>query len=71
MTLSHENKADSAENKKCRTIKVKTCGLGLGRYSHYWYTIDTEVNRYVLIPSLSCTNTSGSIIFRPSTYKQQ
>ena len=36
--------------------------LGLGWYSHYRYTIDTETNRYLSIRSSSCTNTSGSII---------
>ena len=36
--------------------------LGLGRYSQYQYTIDTEDNRYVSIRSSCCTDTSGSII---------
>ena len=37
--------------------------LGLGdRPSHYQYTVDTEVNRYVSIRSSCCTDTSGSII---------
>ena len=36
--------------------------MGLGRYSHYGYTIDTEINQYVLIRSSCCTDTSGSII---------
>ena len=31
--------------------------LGLGRYSHYRYSIDTEINRYVSIRSSCCTDT--------------
>ena len=36
--------------------------LGLGRYSQYWYTINTEDNRYISIRSSCCTDTSRSII---------
>jgi len=31
--------------------------LGLGRYSHYLYNIDTEINRYISIWSAGCTDT--------------
>jgi len=43
-------------------IKLVCCGLGLWRFSHYRYTIDTEINQYVSIRSSCCTDTSGSII---------
>jgi len=33
--------------------------LGLGRYSHYRYTIDTDVNRYVSIRSSCCIDTDN------------
>ena len=35
--------------------------IGLGWYSHYRYTIETEVNWFILIRSSCCTYTSGSI----------
>ena len=31
--------------------------LGLGQYSHYWYTIDTEINRNVSMRTSSCKPT--------------
>jgi len=38
--------------------KIKqTNQLGLGQYSHYRYTIDTDVNRYILIQSSCCIDT--------------
>jgi len=33
--------------------------LGLGRYSQYRYSIDTDINRYVSIPPSCCTDTDG------------
>ena len=40
-------------------IKLTSCHmvLGLGRYSHYRYTIDTDINRYVSIWSSCCIDT--------------
>jgi len=40
----------------------KLTTIGLGQYSHYRYTIETEINRYVSIRSSCCTDTPGSII---------
>ena len=42
--------------------------IGLGRYSLYRYTIDTEINRYISIRSSCCTNTSWSIILLEHYY---
>jgi len=32
---------------------------GLGQHSHYWYTIDTEINRCVSIQSSCCIYTAN------------
>jgi len=41
----------------CHPLEEKRCTVGLGQYSHYRNTIDTDINRYILIRPSCCTDT--------------
>jgi len=50
-------------SRKIHQLPLKDCTVVvLGRYNHYRYTIDTEINWYISIQSTCCTETSGNII---------
>ena len=65
----HPHELFTIINKSKTAWALHTCTLGLGRYSQYRYTIDTEVDRYVSIRSSCCIDTSGGIISHFHTAK--
>ena len=46
----------------CSRLTGSETRAGTMHYSHYQYTIDTEINGYIFIWSSCCTDKSGNII---------